>query len=185
MTRIDKLDCDRARETIQQILDGDLMDAALRGALERHLEACESCREYRHEITEVHETLRSAPPLTMSDEAFEAVLDRTTRARPRRGATLVRWGLDWRAAAAALVLGIGIWSLWPAAGYSDAEVKQAALEARLALRLTARALHDTEEAAVQGVLRREISPAIRRLPMQFPTAPEPPASGGLPRGPRT
>jgi len=97
----------------------------------------------------------------------------------------VRWGLDWRAAAAALVLGIGVWSLWPAAGYSDAEMQQAALEARLALKLTARALHDAEEAAVQGVLKREISPAIRRLPMQFPTAPEPSATGGLPRGPRT
>jgi anti-sigma factor RsiW len=184
MTRIDKLDCDRARETIQRVLDGDLMDAALRGALERHVEACESCREYRHEITEVHETLRSAPPLTMSDEACEAVRDRTTRARRARSATLVRWGLDWRAAAAALVLGIGVWTLWPA-GYSDAEVEQAALEARLALRLTARALHDAEEAAVQGVLKREISPAIRRLPMQFPSAPEPSASGGLPKGPRT
>ena len=97
----------------------------------------------------------------------------------------MRWGLDWRTAAAALVLGVGVWSLWPSAGYSDAEVEQAVLEARLALKLTARALNDAEQAALQGVLKREISPAIRRLPMQFPSAPAPAASGAVPKGPRT
>ena len=162
--------CRDARHTVQRQLDGDLMDAVVRLALDRHLEECAACREYRRELQEVQETLRAVPALSMPDEALDEVFQQTSRAPDRLGSRLERWGLDWRAAAAALVLGVGIWGLWPAGGtgFTDEELQQAALEARLALKLTARTLNGAEATAVRAVLAGEVSPALDRLPIRFP-----------------
>lgn len=162
--------CRDARHTVQRQLDGDLMDAVVRQALERHLDDCPTCLEYRRDLEEVQETLRAVPALAMPDEALDEVFQRTSRAPDRLGSRFERWGLEWRAAAAALVLGIGIWGLWPqgGAGFSDEELQQAALEARLALKLTARTLNGAEETAVRAVLAGEVSPALDRLPIRFP-----------------
>lgn len=160
--------CTEAREAIHVSLDADLMDAGLKRRLEVHIASCTSCREFAAELGAIQEGLRSLPELPMPDDALEQVWDRTTRSRR---ASARAWRRNLTAAAAVIVIALaGLWLRNGSAppGPTDAELEQAARDARMVLQLTSRALRRTEQAAVGDVLTDEVSQALRRVPIQWP-----------------
>jgi anti-sigma factor RsiW len=169
-------ECAAARETVQELLDGTV-EAERREALESHLAACGECREVRRGLVAVRAGLRSLPETPFPDDALRQVWDRTVNAG--RGATFVA---PWRprfvtaaALAASLVLFALIFS-WsrrlppdPGPARLDAEqIEQVRREARQVLELTAAALKRGERAAIERVVEGEVSPAIRRIGIQWP-----------------
>jgi predicted anti-sigma-YlaC factor YlaD len=163
-----ELGCAGAREAIHVSLDADLMDAGLKRRLEAHVAGCASCRAFASEMRAIQEGLRNLGELRMPDDVLEEVWVRTTRSRraPARA-----WRL--RLAAAAAVLVVVMAGLWLRNGSApteptDAELAQAAREARMVLQLTSRALRRAERAAVRDVLTDEVSRALRRVPVQWP-----------------
>ena len=65
------LTCDQARELIHSVLDGDLMDASRRVALDVHLDGCSACREARAELETIQERLRGLPLTPLADAALD------------------------------------------------------------------------------------------------------------------
>ncbi len=168
--------CEIARGAIHRQLDGEPLVPAERESLAVHLEGCAGCREARGELEQVQQALASLPELPLPSADLEAVFDRTTRRRPRfwqPGA----WGLEWRLAAAAAMVALAAFVLWPQGEPrpSAAEIRQAEAEARLVFKLTFDALKRTQRVAVDEVLGGEVSPALQRVPMKLPG---PPAEDG-------
>jgi hypothetical protein len=160
--------CAEAREAIHLSIDADLMDAGLKRSLETHVSSCADCREFAAEMRAIQGGLRALPELRMPDEALERVWDRTTRSRHASART---WRRNLAAAAAVIVIALaGLWLRNGSAppGPTDAELEQAARDARMVLQLTSRALRRTERAAVRDVLTDEVSQALRRVPIQWP-----------------
>jgi hypothetical protein len=63
---------------------------------------------------------------------------------------------------------------------TEAELAQAAEEARMVFTLTAQALRKAERTATRDVLAGEVSGALRRVPIRWPS-PETPSDGGRPQ----
>jgi anti-sigma factor RsiW len=168
--------CRSALRAIHRGLDGDPLEPALERQVDEHLATCADCREAAAELRAIQEGLRRLPLERMPDAALEEVLAATVGSR--RAGTLRRFGFDWRLAAAAIVtVGvIGSWyALFPPSGRpSDTELREAAVEARAVLALTAQALRKAERAATRDVLAGQLSPALRRVPIDWPA----PDSGG-------
>ncbi len=181
MSEIRSPGCEAARRSIHRRLDGDRLDGAEERSLLGHRAGCAACREAELELRAVQNALRALPPDRLPDAALRAVLDRTVRAE-REGAR-PRLGLDWRLAAAAAVT-IAVIGLWyavypPPPRPREAELTRAALETRMVLRLTAQALHKAERTAMRDVLAPEVSGALRRLPIEWPSH-SVPSEGGRP-----
>jgi anti-sigma factor RsiW len=193
-------DCRTARRALLAREDGAL-PAAERDALERHVAACAECRRRADEIARTLGALRAMPAaLPFPDDALEAVWDRTVRAarpagardtsRPAHPPRAPRTGraAGWRlalAAAALLAAVLGPWlafrareSAVPAAASAAVslgpEERRAAAELKLVLQLTDRALQRSQRAAVGGVLRRGVHPALRRVPVLRDIVPDRP-----------
>jgi anti-sigma factor RsiW len=168
MTARERFECTQARAAIHATLDADLVDAALRQRLDAHLEHCSECREHAREHRQIQQGLRSLPTLELPDEVLDRVWAETTQA-PARPAVRPRFlGL---AAAAVLVVALaGTWLLREPVqeGPTEAELRQAAAEARMVLQLTSKALRQTEKTAFQDVLTEEVSEALRRAPIAWP-----------------
>jgi hypothetical protein len=135
-------------------------------------------------------TLRAAPPerapvVRLADRAADGA------ARSPRRAT---WRLAL-AAAALLAAVLGPWLAFrarddarfagppgpgpaPVAAALTPEERRAAAELRLVLQLTDRALQRSQRAAVDGVLRRGVGPALRRVPVLREIVPDRPAPHG-------
>ena len=109
--------------------------------------------------------LRSLPELKLPDEVLEQVWARTTSARRTRP-----W--YYAAAAAAIVVTVlgGVWLQQNGTDPqpTEAELRQAALEARLVLGLTSRALREGGQKAVDRVLAGEVSEALQKVPIRWP-----------------
>jgi len=160
--------CDGFRELIHRTLDGDLIESEPSRILHAHLADCEACREVESELRLIQHALRGLPNLPMPDDAFEEVLDRTSRSRSGW-----RRALDWRAAAAAAIVALGLWSLWALRPPSSTEPSRAELEAaaaqvRMVLGLTHDALDRSRETCINELLRGQVSPALQRLPIRLP-----------------
>ncbi len=167
MTAEERFDCASVREAIHAKLDAAPLDTALRERLEAHLAGCSDCRELAQELRRVQQGLRSLPELQLPDDALEQVWSRTTGATRRPA---MRPGFRLAAAAVLVVALGGLWLLREQAPPqpTEAELHQAAAEARLVLQLSSRALRRTEQAAFRDVLTEEISGALRRAPIQWP-----------------
>lgn len=180
MSEIRPWDCEVARRAIHRRLDGEPLAEADARDLAAHLQRCGACGEFDSDLRAIQSGLREIPLAALPDAALQSVLDRTLSSRH---AQTLRFGLDWRLAAAAVVTVavIGLWqSLYPPAPRpSDVELERAAVETRAVLRLTARALRRAERTATRDVLAGEVSPALRRVPINWPSA-EPSAGGGRP-----
>jgi len=169
MTRVARFDCAEAREAVHATLDAELVEAGLKQRLESHLSECADCREFAEELRVIQGGLQTLPELELPDEVLEQVWDRTTRARPVRF-----WSRPRNfAAAAAAVMVLLLGGLWlqrepVTTGPTHEEIRQAAIDARMVLQLTSRALHQTETAAFQDVLTGEVSEALRRAPIRWP-----------------
>ena len=171
--------CVLARGAIHRTLDGDPLAPLAPEevqALATHLEECSGCRETRDELTQMRDALAALPQLPLPAADLEAVLARTTR-RPRRFWQLPAGRLDWRLAAAAALVVLAAFVMWPESdpAPSQAEIRQAEAEARLVFKLTLDALKRTQRVTVDEVLGGEVSPALRRVPVKLPGAP--PARG--------
>ena len=164
--------CERIWEWLHRELDGELPPDTLH-ELETHLDRCTGCREARAELRTLRESLRSLPVVPMPDAAFEEVLAGTSR-RPHWWQNPAGWGLDWRPAAAAAALAALIWVGWPASqdAPTRTELAQAAAQARMIFKLTADAMEKTEQVVIRDVLAAEVSPALRKVPVQWPTRDE-------------
>lgn len=174
-------DCAAALHAIHTRLDGEFeAGSAEERQLEQHLVSCAECREADIELRAIQEGLREFPLDAMPDVAMRDVLNRTVRSRRRT--TAQRWGLDWRLAAAAVVT-VGVIGMWyglypPQNEHSDAELARAATEARAVLALTAQALRKTERTVTRDVLADEVSPALRRVPIRWPSREADRTTGG-------
>jgi len=169
MTKVERFDCAEAREAVHTTLDTELVEAGLKQCLELHLSGCSACREFAEELRAIQGGLQSLPELELPDEVLQRVWNRTTRARPVRFWARPR---NFAAAAAAVVV-LALGGLWiqreaVPAGPTEAELRQAAVEARMVLQLTSRALRKTEAAAFREVLTDEVSEALRRAPIRWP-----------------
>jgi len=162
------MSCERARERIHQVLDGDLMAAESRQRLAAHLAGCPGCRQADAELRALQQALRSIPAVPLPGAALDEVRARTTWQRAGHD----RWR-DWRAAAAAVVLALAIYgsgtAVGPAVepGPTDEEVALATEQARMVLGLTGRALRGATETALNEVLADEVSPALQRIPTRL------------------
>jgi len=164
---VERFDCASARRAVHARLDAEPLDDRQRQRLERHLAGCDACRRLADELRAIQGGLRSLPEMQLPDEILERVWNRTTR---RSG------GRSWfyAAAAAALLLAV-LGGMWIERGggaeprMSDAELRRAAVEARLVLGLTSRALRRGGRTA-DRVLTDEISPALRKVPIRWPEA---------------
>jgi hypothetical protein len=163
-------DCAAAREAIHDLLDAEIVDARRTERLQAHLAACEACRELGSDLRSIQGTLRALPSLRLPDAVLEGVWKEADSAR-RPGAGS-RW--TWLAAAAAVVLlaVVGVRRLDPAGkDEPDAEeLLRASRQARMVLRLASEALQRAKDVAVDDVLGDEVSPALRRLPIDWPTS---------------
>ena len=161
--------CEAARVWIHRVLDGDLMEAGHRQRLQDHIETCAACRELQAELRTIQEGLRAIPPAPLPAEVLEQVWQRTLRASGEQARPRGSW-LDWRAAAAALVLAFtlaGLARLLPSTPERQPSVREVA-EARYVLALTADALRKTGRVVVDEVLADEVSPALDRVPLKLP-----------------
>lgn len=160
--------CDNTQATIQDRIDGQLVDAADLRAMEQHLASCERCRRFRTDMTELHDELAALPELEFPADALEEVWDRTIRRRPRSVSGHWRW-----VAAAAAVLMVALAGSWfglfdREREYSPAEVAQATLEARAALGLAGQALRHSQDVAMEEVLGGQVTPALEKITIGLP-----------------
>ncbi len=162
--------CATALETFHRVLDGDLMDAADRQAMEAHLQVCSGCAEQAGQLREVQDILRGMAEQPMPGDAVEEVWRQTVRAprvRTRRG-----WR-DWRFATAAAIVAAAVLIGLQTGPFDNPQneeqvARQAAEEARMVLQLTANALKRTEEVAFREVFAEEVSPALQRVGILWP-----------------
>ncbi len=183
MSRIDTIECARARRATHARLDGDALDPQDAARLETHLASCAACRGRAAELEEIQRNLRAVPVPALAADALERVWDQTTRARtgPRTsGRRLARLGA-W-AAGLALVLGGSVWVVVEQrqrAMIQQAELRRASAEARLVLAVAGSALRRTEQAATDQVLEGGIRHALDRTSIRWSGArAKRPAGGG-------
>lgn len=165
---IESIDCARTRRALDDRMDGPL-DAAREDEVARHLARCAACREHEAGLLLVRRALRSLPSEPLPDEDLASIWSRTVDSPEERVERSARWGAI---AAAALVAGLAFalirFGSGPSTkGPSQAEIAQAANDARLVLGLTARAMQRSERAATQQVLAGEVKPALDRIPIRW------------------
>jgi hypothetical protein len=122
----------------------------------------------------MQDVLRGVAEAPLPDEALQGVWDRTVAST----AGTDRRRFDWRfaAAAAAVVfvawLGVTGWRMNTPEEIQRTEALQVAEETRMVLQLAANAIKRTERAAFKEVFTDEISPALRKVGVKWPQAPE-------------
>jgi anti-sigma factor RsiW len=170
------LGCTRAMGFIHERLDGDALDARDAEWLDRHLDTCAECRRALSELEQIQQALRGLDVSPFPEDALDEVWDRTTRSTRRPP-----WA-DWRlvAAAAALVLAVvGVWYVGfgpvpetevaaSQTTLSDEELARAEAQARYVLNLTATALRRSERVALEEVMGKTVSPALKKIPLLIP-----------------
>ena len=160
------MNCDEAQRTTHRVLDGDLMDATSLRRHRKHIESCLNCAGFDAELNDVQQALQGLTVEALPDQALDELLAQTSRAE--RVGPWRRWGLDWRALAAAAVLAFALVAALdrggpvPAPQPTPAELAQASEDARRVLALTAKALRRTEEAVVG-----EVVPALSSIPIRL------------------
>lgn len=167
-------DCTEARAAIQERIDGDL-DAVGSLSLAGHLERCEACREYEDGIEQARRALRDLPHVPFPDDALAEVWAQTSGPPPGETATTSR--SRWRAfAAVAASLAVLSVAVWLGVGNrapqptqpTDAEVAQAAEDARMVLALASGAIKRSEQAVIREVLTDRVSPTLQKIPIRWP-----------------
>ncbi len=159
--------CERCREWVHARIDGDLAGDAAR-ELQAHLESCAACRDEAASLERLVLDLRGAPVERMPDDAFAAVLARTSRASPGRTASFVRRRGAWIGLAAAAGIAAALLSFRPGddGGPTPEEIAQARRDVQVALALTADALQRAETVG-KRVLTEEVSPTLQRVPIRW------------------
>ena len=168
----DGLSCEDAYRAIQKRADGLLSVAAGR-VLDDHLAVCETCHGYAEELSSLRSALSSLPEVPFPDDALEAVWYRTVRAEPQRASVIRRWwwpvakGLAAAAVIAIAVMGSRAFFRPAEPTLSEQELARLAAETRLVFELTNSALRRVERAAMEGLVVEQLSPVLRRLPINW------------------
>lgn len=167
--------CEATLQLFHRRLDGDLMEATERQSMEAHLTVCSECREATAELSQVHDLLQGLAEQPLPDATLEQVWERTVRSDEAQVAGQRSRFLDWRLAAAAAVAVVMFAGWIGFASYSaekarqQAEARLAAQEVRTVLRLTAKALERTGDAAIKDVFADSVSPALQRVGVRWPS----------------
>lgn len=109
--------CQQAQEWMSRAMDGELADAD-RAELDRHVVGCPECRAAQAAWRQAGELLRAEaveipPAEVMWHDVRRAI--RTARAEPVPEVS--GWRLKWAfAAVGAVLVALGLWGSWPAAG---------------------------------------------------------------------
>ena len=173
--------CAEAREVMQELMDGPVA-AVRRATLDEHLARCADCREVRQGLDTVRAALRALPEIPLPGDALDDVWARTVDAGPedsRVAAWRPRLAAFAAVAASLLVVVLAVqWSsqlppqptvrIAKAVEPGAERIEQARQEAKRVLEITAVALARSEQVAFERVLGGEISPAIRRIGIQWP-----------------
>ncbi len=167
--------CETARRLMDDRLDGEIGPVAIID-LEVHLGGCPACREIVSGLETLASGLSGLPLETMPDEDVDAVLARTIGRRTASDPETMRSRASFRrprlvVAAAAAVLATAVvvplvLRQFVPVEPSTAEVEQAAYEARMVLAVAARAVRSAETVR-DRVIAREVSPALRRVPVRW------------------
>ena len=174
-------ECAEAREVMQELMDGPVA-AVRRAALDEHLARCADCREVRQGLDTVRTGLRALTEIPLPGDALDEVWARTIDARPhesRVAAWTPRLAAIAAVAASLLLVVLAVqWSsqLPPQPTVRVAKtvepeavrIEQARQDAKRVLEITAVALARSEQVAFERVLGGEVSPAIRRIGIQWP-----------------
>jgi len=162
------MNCDNAQATIQDRIDGQLVDGGELAAMERHLELCDACRRFQVDMMEIHEGLAALPEMEFPEDALKEVWNSTIR--KRSGSSSRRW--QWMAAAAA-VMTVALAGSWfgyfdREPEYSPAEIARATVEARAALGLAGQALQRSQDVAMEDVMGGQVTPALEKITIGLP-----------------
>jgi anti-sigma factor RsiW len=119
MTDIVAMECREVQELMAAAVDGELAGRE-RAAFDAHVGRCDACAEELRRSRRLAAALRGLPTETSIDADFErAVLAKTRevlqapgRLRARMKSRWVGWSARGLAAAAALVLAVGVWQRW-------------------------------------------------------------------------
>ena len=161
-------ECDAARALIHDVLDGEHLHPEQQRSLDEHLASCTECRDANQDLRTLQSQLRGLHQPPMPEDAFEEVLAKTSRpVSAFRKQT--PWSYGWKLAAAAALIAAVTWGIMPQEP-DEAELLLAATQARMVLKFTANAMQRTEQAMVDQVLGAEVSPALRRVPIEWPAA---------------
>ena len=178
----ENLQCREARAAIQVLLDEPL-PSEQETALCKHVSKCDACATYQADLGAMRQTLRFMPlfelPTEVRDDVQSAVAGRDA---PREWLSRGFVG-PWRRAVIAAVLVLAVGGSWwamrsPGPHYSDVEVARAAEDLELALALAGAALGEVERITLEDVLAQRVLPAMRQLPVRWPTSAETPADKG-------
>ena len=166
--------CNEAMQRFHEVLDGDLMDVAVRTRMESHLATCPECSEKAAQLREMQDLLRGFAEAPLPDEGLQGVWDRTVASTAAPESRRFDWRFAAAAAAVLFVAWVGVtgWRMNTPEETQHAEALQAAEETRMVLQLAANALKRTERAAFKEVFTDEISPALRKVGVKWPQAPE-------------
>lgn len=180
MSRIETLECARAKRAIHARLDGDPLVAEDRARLDAHLVTCEACRTLSTELEEIQRELQAIRSPGLAPAALDRVWEETSRARAGQRSPLrvAAW-----AAGLALLLGGSSWILFEQrerALHEQAELRRATTEARLVLAVAGNALRRTEQATTDRVLEGGVRQALDRTSIRWSGdgAAKRPARGG-------
>lgn len=160
--------------------------------LEVHLRECSACREIASGLEGVVYGLSHLPTEAMPEDDLQSVLRRTVgAARDRSASSFVpkdvaarandaigrsgarRWTVRSRyvLAVAAMLAALAIvpfaFRQVAPPEPSSAEVEAAAQEARMVLALASRAVRSAESAARNRVIKREVAPALKHVPVRW------------------
>lgn len=162
--------CEWYRRLLSESLDGRLAPSAAED-LAAHLGSCGACETARQELLALREELLDLPTVPLPADALEEVWARTVDAPHWFRHPMREWGLG-AAAAAILAVALLVKALAPSPepDPSPEEVKLAAAQALYVLGVTNRAIEKSEDAALNGVLGRTVSPALEQIPIQWPAA---------------
>lgn len=183
-------------ELMHRKLDGEDLSGEEQIRLRMGLAGSSEAREILDGLSHVQRELQHLPKGSFPDSALEQILARTSRSRVAPGRSRAAFGsrfgshgLRWASLAAAVaLLAVALWSIRApqpepavatqsdADAQAEAQAEEALAELQTVFRLTSNAIDRSTAAALGDVVREEVSPALRKIPVRFPAAT--PAEGG-------
>jgi anti-sigma factor RsiW len=168
-----KTQCNRVRDNLDRLLDGDLPDAE-RTELTAHLEVCPECRKELNDQQQAAMELAELPSLTCPDHVVRQIEENT--AIPNPGISLADRlrglvdSLRWRPLAAALPIVVVILLVAllnptkkapDSPTHSEEEVQKAKKQASWTLSYVAQTINNAQDKTVEELVRESLRSMIR------------------------
>lgn len=168
---LDRPDCLEVQVSLNLRFD-DEPGAIKSTSLERHLAECDSCAAYEQTLIKLLSMLHRLPVTPFPADALKEVLCDTIERSPDRSRNVIgRIGMNLATAAALILLVFGGWliirPMATAQAYSEAELDRIERDLQVVMTRLGTALSSAERVAVDDVLIRETSPAMRNAPLKM------------------